>query len=387
MSDIFMNTRKFWIIRRVGAARQHPGKAHGPRAVLPVLWGPVLLFLLVACTPAVSTPVMTLTSPVVVRLETITPVPTAEISTPTPSVTPSLTLTLTPGVTPTSTFTPTATETNTPAPPTFTLPPPATLLPTITPTLPVIDHYHLRRPIERSPDLVDWADRTYPYGGTQYGSRQVHTGVDFFNPRFTPVRAAADGRVIFAGPDAVTRIGPANDYYGNVIIIQHDFMPPEGLPVFTLYGHLQEIDVTAGQRVQEGQTIGLVGDSGIAIGPHLHFEVRVGDGYDFYSTRNPELWLRPYPGFGTLAGRVVTAEGRPVFEQTVLVRSGNRTREAYTYAAERVNSDPVWSENFTLGDLPAGSYDVIISDDGAIRFKETVNIRDGQTTFVNVVLP
>ncbi|MCU0510984.1 MAG: M23 family metallopeptidase [Anaerolineae bacterium] len=319
--------------------------------------------------------------PVIVRLATVTAVPTVALplsATPAPTVT--ATATVTAARTPALTATPSPTWTVTASPTTT-----ATLVPTSTPTLPRIDHYRLRRPIARRDDLVDYVDRTYPYGSTQMGAREVHTGVEFFNRRFTPVLAAATGRVIFAGEDSSTRLGPVNDYYGNVILLQHDFLSPDGLPVFTLYGHLERVDVAAGQRVEEGQPIGQVGDSGIAIGPHLHFEVRVGDGYDFYSTRNPDLWLRPYPGFGTLAGRV-TRGGILQPGVLILVRSSARTRETYTYGPERVNSDPVWQENFTLGDLPAGSYEVILGENGRIRFQATLTIRDGQTAFVDIAL-
>jgi murein DD-endopeptidase MepM/ murein hydrolase activator NlpD len=353
----------------------------------------VILVLVSACSPQNAAPTPTEDSAVLALLGSVTAVPTADLVTPVPSLTHTPEFTFTPAPTLTETITATPAATNTPEPPAATstpvatLPPTATLTPTITPTLPAIDHYRMSRPIARSDKLVDWVDRTYPYGSTQSGARQVHTGVDFFNLRLTPVLAAADGKVIFAGSDVSTLIGPANDYYGNVVIIQHDFLSPQGLPVFTLYGHLQELNVEAGQQIFAGEKIGSVGDSGIAIGPHLHFEVRVGDGYDFYSTQNPELWIEPYQGFGTLAGWVAASDGELVAGRTVLVRSGNRTREAYIYVAERVNSDPVWNENFTLGDLPAGSYDVIFSDNGNVRFRQTITIRAGQTTFVTMMLP
>ena len=61
--------------------------------------------------------------------------------------------------------------------------------------------------------------------------------------------------------------------YGNCVLIDH------GLGVSTLYGHLSSIDVTRGESVQRGQTIGRTGDSGLAGGDHLHFGVLVGDTY------------------------------------------------------------------------------------------------------------
>lgn len=265
---------------------------------------------------------------------------------------------------------------------------PATELPTLAPMtpLPRVDHYLFARPFPRSDTLVDYIDRTYPYGGTQQGNREVHLGDDYANPRNTPILSIGAGTVVFAGTDDSTRVGPDYNYYGNVVVIRHDALSPEGLPVYSLYGHMQTINVKTDQYVMQGIPVGTIGDSGIAIGPHLHLEIRVGgNGLDYRTTRNPDLWIAPYPGYGTLAGRISNQNGMPVRGQLVLVRSGSRTRETYTYG-ERVNGDAVWQENFTLGDLPAGTYEVVISDNGNIRFRQDVSILNGQTAFVEIVL-
>lgn len=266
----------------------------------------------------------------------------------------------------------------------------ATPTPRITPTLsvtvvPFTEMYALARPIERRDDLQDFATRVYPYGGTQFGQFDVHLGLDFINPRFTPVLAAADGIVIYAGNDAAIQFGPYLNYYGNLVVIAHNLLSVEGLPVFTLYAHLERVDVAAGDLVSTGDVIGVVGATGIALGPHLHFEVRVGDPASYLATRNPDFWIQPYPGFGTLAGRVTAPED--VRGMVVLIRSNGRTREAYVYGGDRVNSDPAWNENFTYGDLPAGVYEVIISErSGRVRFRQEVIIEDGRTTFIEIPL-
>lgn len=90
---------------------------------------------------------------------------------------------------------------------------------------------------------------------------RMHTGVDFGATAGTPIRAAADGTIVYAGP----RGG-----YGNATIIDH------GDSLATLYAHQSAIYVTVGQRVKRGQVIGAVGCTGFCTGPHLHFEVRVG---------------------------------------------------------------------------------------------------------------
>ena len=92
------------------------------------------------------------------------------------------------------------------------------------------------------------------------GAPLFHTGVDISASYGTPIRAAASGRVIFAG---------WYGGYGNMIIIDH------GGNISTVYGHLSRIAVRSGEEVSEGDIIGYVGSTGLSTGPHLHFEVRV----------------------------------------------------------------------------------------------------------------
>lgn len=89
-----------------------------------------------------------------------------------------------------------------------------------------------------------------------------HKGVDYAAKRGTPVRAAGDGKVIFAG----TKGG-----YGRLILLRH------GGRYTTAYGHLNGYarGVRSGKKVKQGQIIGYVGSSGVATGPHLHYEFRV----------------------------------------------------------------------------------------------------------------
>lgn len=91
---------------------------------------------------------------------------------------------------------------------------------------------------------------------------RAHKGVDYAASRGTPIKSTGDGKVIWAG-----RKGG----YGKVIIIQH------GQKYSTLYAHLNGYarGIRSGRKVKQGQTIGYVGSTGLATGPHLHYEFRV----------------------------------------------------------------------------------------------------------------
>ena len=235
-------------------------------------------------------------------------------------------------------------------------------------------------------------DRTYPFGGTQRGAYQVHSGVEFFNPRFSPVIAADTGTVFYAGTDIDPIFGPYADYYGNVVVIDHGVRQPEGQTVYTLYGHLEDITIETGQYVQRGEQIGRVGATGIAIGSHLHFEVRVGDPYDFYeSPRNPDLYIYPMEETAMLVGRVVDPDGNFIPEVPILLRragtNGRAIYETFSYGEGPTNPTNVWNENFTRGDIRPGEYEVFVNTlYGQTVFEQEVSIQPGNATFVEIVI-
>lgn len=102
--------------------------------------------------------------------------------------------------------------------------------------------------------------RTHPI----FHSRIYHSGIDIGAGYGTPIKASNSGKVIMAG---------WYGGYGKVVIIDHGVV--RGQPITTLYGHMSSINVTQGQKVNQGQTVGKVGTTGYSTGPHLHFEVRV----------------------------------------------------------------------------------------------------------------
>jgi murein DD-endopeptidase MepM/ murein hydrolase activator NlpD len=116
-------------------------------------------------------------------------------------------------------------------------------------------------PVDSTRRTSGFADRrlySYTDGGS---SRSLHNGIDLAAPVGTPVFASGAGRVVLAAQRIIS---------GNSVVIEH-------LPgVFTLYYHLEDIEVEEGQRLHQGQRIGTVGMTGLATGPHLHWELRVG---------------------------------------------------------------------------------------------------------------
>ncbi|MCY4464937.1 MAG: M23 family metallopeptidase [Chloroflexi bacterium] len=265
-------------------------------------------------------------------------------------------------------------------------PPTPTVLPTATPITPV-EHNILFRPIQHDDNPVHWADRSYPYGSTQGGKREVHLGVEFVNRRGTEVFTSLAGKVIFAGQDDKTQLGPQQDYYGKAVIIAHDVESLAGEQIFTLYGHLETIAVESGQQVDDLELIGSIGSSGVAIGAHLHYEIRADDPFNYRATRNPALWLQHYGGRGLLIGAVHDAEGEFIYGKRLVLRNHKLRREVYTYASQRVNPDTFWGENFSISDLPAGEYQlVVLSDTGGIAYREMMTVAPLRTTFVTIAL-
>lgn len=218
------------------------------------------------------------------------------------------------------------------------------------------DHFYFARPIPSGE--VNWPHARYRYGSTFFGEHSTHTGVDLGADRDTPVLASAAGEVVWTGYGLYRGLPDPADPYGLAIAIRHDF-GFEGKELYSIYAHLQSSQVWRGQRVAGGELIGKVGGTGHASGPHLHFEIRLGENY-YFSTVNPELWMVPPEGWGVLVGRVVDNNGRPLPEhrlEVLSVDTGQRW-EVWTYALDTVQPDPSYNENFVLGDLPAGPYEI-----------------------------
>jgi len=108
--------------------------------------------------------------------------------------------------------------------------------------------------------IAGWISSVFGYRRNPYdGSYRLHSGDDIAAEPGTPVRAPADGSVIFSG---------YREGYGKVIVIDH------GYGIRTLFGHNSSVFVGQGAKVRRGETISQVGNTGHSTGPHLHYEIR-----------------------------------------------------------------------------------------------------------------
>ena len=247
-----------------------------------------------------------------------------------------------------------------------------------TPWAPTLfDHFFFASPIAANEINTPVSD--YRYGGVFF-ENIVHTGVDIPAPRGTPIHAAGDGTVVWAGYGVFQGGFDPTDPYGLAVTIQHDF-GYQNQALFTIYGHMSEVDVVQGQHVKTGDQLGLVGETGVVTGPHLHFEVRLGKN-DFFATRNPELWLVPPIGWGIIAGRVTDGIGQPLFDQQIIIAdpANKQNYLAWSYGKSTVNSDSYYQENLVIGDLPAGSY-LLRADFGGASFKAPIEVHPGMVNY------
>lgn len=140
-----------------------------------------------------------------------------------------------------------------------------------------IDGRPLKKSFIRMP--IPYARLSSSFGARKHpilGTMRMHKGVDYAAASGTPIMAAGDARVAFVGKQ---------NGYGNVVILDH------GRGYSTLYGHMSRFArIRAGERIAQGTVIGYVGMTGMATGPHLHYEFRVNG-----AQRNPLSVTMPPP--------------------------------------------------------------------------------------------
>jgi murein DD-endopeptidase MepM/ murein hydrolase activator NlpD len=117
-----------------------------------------------------------------------------------------------------------------------------------------------RKALMRTP--IDGARLSSGFGRRKHpilGYTKMHKGIDFAAPRGTPIYAAGNGTVQYAGRKGA---------YGNFVLIRHN------TNYSTAYAHMKRVNTAKGRRVKQGQIIGYVGTTGRSTGPHLHYEIR-----------------------------------------------------------------------------------------------------------------
>ncbi len=119
----------------------------------------------------------------------------------------------------------------------------------------------LIRPLDEAVRTAGFGDRRRYRSPEGAETAAIHFGEDYGAEKGTPVRASGSGRVMMASERLMT---------GNTVVLEH-------LPgVYTLYYHLDSIEVREGEKTDQGDIIGRVGETGFATGNHLHWELRVG---------------------------------------------------------------------------------------------------------------
>jgi murein DD-endopeptidase MepM/ murein hydrolase activator NlpD len=246
----------------------------------------------------------------------------------------------------------------------------------------------LRRPIAAEDNVH--LDQTYRYGSTMGGNFQQHQGVELNNPDGTPVRAAAAGAVAYAGRAEAGALTVAIRHDTAVTARDTAWRP------YSIYYHNSALAVRVGERVEAGQVIARVGNTGRATNDHLHFELAaaptdsIGAIVDSLQrfppfTTNPELWLEPLPGTGVVAGQVLDRSGEPVRQARIYGLAKTLPAETpYSYAetyGDKAHGHPLYREHFAVGDVPAGSYVVGTAIEGR-RVLRRVRVESGKLTWV-----
>lgn len=186
------------------------------------------------------------------------------------------------------------------------------------------DGFAMRKAFLRTP--VDFARISSRFSTARFHpvlhTMRAHKGVDYAAARGTPIKATADGRVDYVGNKGG---------YGRVVILQH------GNKQSTLYAHMERFasNIRPGSRVSQGQIIGYVGASGLASGPHLHYEFQVNgvhvDPLKVKTAQADPIAAAEKPAFLQEAGRLVAMldsySGRTAVAQTKIPVTQNRTAD------------------------------------------------------------
>jgi murein DD-endopeptidase MepM/ murein hydrolase activator NlpD len=166
--------------------------------------------------------------------------------------------------------------------------------------------------------------------------------------------------------------------------------------VFSVYYHNSALKAKVGQRVQAGQVISYVGNTGRATNDHLHLEVHAAptedprlivdslERFPAYTT-NPELWIEPLPNTGIIAGQVFDATGNPVPQAHIYgIIKPDPLETPFSYAetyGDKAHPHPLYGEHFAVSDVPPGEF-VIGTEIGGKKVFRRVTVEAGKLTWV-----
>lgn len=165
---------------------------------------------------------------------------------------------------------------------------------------------------------------------------------------------------------------------------------------YSSYYHNSALAVRAGDRVQAGQVISRVGNTGRATNDHLHFELAatptdsiaaIVDSLQRFPpyTTNPALWFEPLPGRGVVAGQVFDRTGAPVRQARIYgIVKPLPAETPFSYAetyGDKANGHPLYHEHFAVADVSAGSYVVGTEIEGR-RVLRRITVEPGKLTWV-----
>jgi murein DD-endopeptidase MepM/ murein hydrolase activator NlpD len=129
---------------------------------------------------------------------------------------------------------------------------------------------------------------SFPYGA-KYKTGGIHKGIDYKATIGTPVVAAVPGVVVHAGKHIYKKgWGWA---FGIHVIIDNDRFLDGSAGLWAGYCHLNGVNVAVGQRVRQGQLLGVSGNTGRSTGPHLHFQILASRTWNPTKHRNPQKWI------------------------------------------------------------------------------------------------
>jgi hypothetical protein len=132
--------------------------------------------------------------------------------------------------------------------------------------------------------------------------------------------------------------------------------------------------------------------TGIAIGPHVHVEVRLDTPVNYDAVYNTALWMQPFAGYGVIAGQVVTPDGRAWNDVKLhayrLSDDGAHLYRVFnSYALdEGLRPDPQLAENAVLGSVPAGEYEIVLKLNDA-TYRQKLYLAPTQVAWFQFVIP